>query len=178
MESLSVNGFVVHFLIELLTQNHFQDGKLHQHFPARAISISFRFVDTTFIENSPTAMSITSCGSVVVWSDVVAPIDAGNEADFASSSFRKEFVKSVKLTENPLQVIRSVDGFVMVSDVFGHIRFYDNQLKILFWCPTNDSIDSIVAISFDLHRKPVDSESDKRFSIRDFFVRKKILRRV
>lgn len=119
-------------------------------------------------------MSITSCGSVVVWSDVVA---VEHETDFASSSFRKEFIKSIKLTETPLQVIQSVDGFVVVSDVFGHIRFYDNQLKILFWCPTNDSIDSIVAISFDLKRKSDDSANDKSFSIRDFFVRKKILRR-
>lgn len=120
-------------------------------------------------------MSITSCGSVVMWSDVVA---AENESGFASSSYRKEFIKSIKLTEAPLQVIRSVDGFVVISDVFGHIRFYDNQLKILFWCPTNDSIDSIVAISFDLIRKLDESTNDKSLSIRDFFVRKEILRSI
>jgi hypothetical protein len=118
-------------------------------------------------------MSITTCGSVVVWSDVVSSSEAETKLDFASSSLRKEFIKSVKLTENPLQVIRSVDGFVMVSDVFGHIRFYDNQLKILFWCPTNDSIDSVIAISFDLNRKPLESEDDTSFSVRDFFVRKR-----
>jgi hypothetical protein len=106
-----------------------------------------------------------------VWNDVVASPDPENEPNFASSSFKKEFIKSVKLSGNPLQVIRSVDGFVMVSDVFGHIRFYDNQLKILFWCPSNDSIDSIVAISFDLKRKSVEDD-DKTFSMRDFFVRK------
>lgn len=160
-------------VLSLKFQFQFQDGKLHQHFPARAISISFRFVDTIFIENSHKAMSITSCGSVVVWSDVVDDEDDSN-CCIASTSLKKEFIKSVKLTENALQVIRSVDNFVMISDVSGHIRFYDKQLKILFWCPSHDSIDSIVAISFDLKRKLDEDEStnDKNFSIRDFFVRK------
>jgi hypothetical protein len=126
-------------------------------------------------------MSITTCGNVVVWSDVVASAEDVNDSNciISSTSFRKEFIKSVQLSENALQVIRSVDGFVMISDVSGHIRFYDKQLKILFWCPSHDSIDCIVAISFDLKRKPTEHESasDKNFSIRDFFVRKEILRR-
>lgn len=83
------------------------------------------------------------------------------------------------MSERELRVIKSVDGYVMISDALGHIRFYDEELKILFWCPSNDSIDSIVTISFDLKRKLEDDavELTKCFSIRDFFVRKYIVLR-
>lgn len=125
-------------------------------------------------------MSITSCGSVVVWSDVLTHPD--EDSDYigsdstSSSSFRKEFIKSVKVGEHVLQVIRSVDTYVMISDALGHIRFYDSDLKILFWCPSNESIDSVITISFDLMWKSNEPNqlNDKTFSIRDFFVRKKI----
>lgn len=125
-------------------------------------------------------MSITSCGSVIIWSDVVASSDDDLSCSSEATSLRKEFIKSFKLSENALQVIRSVDDFVMISDVYGQIRFYDKQLKILFWCPSHESIDFVVEISFDLKRKRRDeheSTNDKSFSMRDFFVRKEILRR-
>lgn len=122
-------------------------------------------------------MSITSCGSVVVWSDVLSSTEEVEEDVAVSSSFQKEFIKNVKLSEQPLRVIKSVDGYVMICDSVGRIRFFDKDLKILFWCPSNDLIDSVVSISFDLGRKPDEVEGGfpKTFSIRDFFVRKKIL---
>jgi hypothetical protein len=122
-------------------------------------------------------MSITSCGNVVTWSDVVVSFEDEEESNsiITSTSFKKEFIKSVKLSENSLRVIRSIDGFVMVSDVMGHIRFYDKELKILFWCPSNESIDSIITISFDLNRTLEFDDDEKTFSIRDFFVRKENL---
>lgn len=127
-------------------------------------------------------MSITSCGSVAVWSDVLTSTDVGEDSSCItmSTSFQKEYIKIIKLSESTLRVIRSIDGYVMVSDAVGHIRFYDKDLKILFWCPSHDSIDSIVTISFDLVRKPddinldADGASPTNFSIRDFFVRKKV----
>lgn len=66
----------------------------------------------------------------------------------------------------------------MISDAVGHIRFYDKELKILFWCPSHDSIDSVVTISFDLKRNLDELETtissastEKSFSMRDFLVR-------
>lgn len=78
-------------------------------------------------------------------------------------------------------VIRSIDGHVMICDNVGRIRFYDNDLKILFWCPSHDSIDSVITISFDLIWKVQDDDDvplvkdEKTFSVRDFFVRKEFL---
>lgn len=160
--------------------NFFQDRnsqKLQRHLPARAISISFQFVDSIFVENSQKAMSITSCGNVIIWSDTLTPPDIPDCITTATpmvSVFKKEFIKSVKVGEVALRVIKSVDGFVMISDILGHIRFYDGELKILFWCPSHDSIDSYITISFDLKwkRNKPDPSDDKTFSIRDFFVRK------
>lgn len=114
-------------------------------------------------------MSITSCGSVVIWSDALDT--SGDDSKCSTpTSLRKEFIKSVKLCENPLRIIRSVDGYVVLSDAHGHIRFYDPDLKILFWCPVHEAIDSVVTISFDLAAKPLGSASTN-FAIRDFFVR-------
>lgn len=145
--------------------------QLQPHFPARSISISFQFVDTIFIENSCKAVSITSCGSAVIWSDA-ADATSDDSKCTTSTSLKKEFIKSIKMCENPLRVIRSVDGYVVLSDAHGHIRFYDSDLKILFWCPVHDAIDSVVTISFDLSAKPLGSAS-ANFAIRDFLVRKK-----
>lgn len=150
-----------------------------RHFPARAISISFRFVDTIFVEESHKAMSASSCGSVVIWSDALASPEQDDDVR-PFKPIKKEFIKSLKLSEHSLKVIRSVDGYVMICDAVGQIRFYDKELKILFWCPSHESIDSIITVSFDLKRKSDDHEgadealpkSYKRVSVRDFFVRK------
>lgn len=123
-------------------------------------------------------MTISGCGSVVVWSDILTSAEDEQENPSlmrASTSLKKEFIKNVKLGDKALRVIRSIDGFVLISDIAGSIRFYDKDLKILFWCPSHESIDSIVTISFDLTRKGEHNEAspadDKSFSIRDFFVR-------
>lgn len=114
-------------------------------------------------------MSITSCGSVVIWSDALDTSGDDSKCTNAAS-LKKEFVKSVKMCENPMRVIRSVDGYVVLSDALGHIRFYDQDLKILFWCPVHDAIDSVVTITFDVSGKPGNASTS--ISIRDFFVRK------
>lgn len=119
-------------------------------------------------------MTISSSGSILVWSDVLVSADDDDVAS-RSSSFRKEFVKSVKVGDSALRVIRSVDGFVMVSDVTGQIRFYDKELIIVFWCPSHDSIDSVIAVEFNLKWPTLELAADKGFSsfpIRDFLVRK------
>lgn len=138
------------------------------HFPARSISISFHFVDTIFIENSHKAMSITKCGSAVIWSDVL--VEQKDEPHKISSSFKKENIKSIKLSDFGLVDIKSIDGYVMIADDSGQIRFYDDELKIVHWCPSYDA-DSIITISFDLVKPPNDENNNKQgFSIRDFLI--------
>lgn len=112
-------------------------------------------------------MSVTDCGSVAVW-----------ENSESRELHQKELLKSVKISEKPLRAIKSVDRVVVIADAHGHIKFYDEDLKITFWCPSHDSIDSIIAISFDLKPKAITSveedeseEINKRISVRNFFIR-------
>lgn len=116
------------------------------------------------------AMSITECGNVVVWKSY--------EGQFVH---QKELLKSVKICQNPLKVIKSVDSFVIIADALGHIRFYDEELRIVFWCPSYDSIDSITTLSFNLQPKPIktseeneqnNEEINNKIAVRDFFIRK------
>ena len=146
--------------------------KLLVHFPARSISITFEFNDTIFIEKSHNAISISECGCVIVWSDVLFCADGNSLEKFSGSSYRKEFIKSVKLSETPLRIISSVDNFVMICDELGHIRFYDQDLKIVFWTPAYSFTDSVVTIKFDLIAGESSEENLKqKFKVRHFFVR-------
>lgn len=84
------------------------------------------------------------------------------------NAYKKEFIKSIKLCENPLTVIKSIDQYIVTADSLGRIRFYDKDLKIVFWCPSHDFIDSVVTISFDMMEK---LNLDQEQTVRDFLLR-------
>lgn len=87
--------------------------------------------------------------------------------------FRKEFLKSIKLCESPLSVIKSIDKCIVIADFNGRIRFYDQELKILFWFPSNDFNEPIVTLSFDiLSSEKSDEDKQQMFRINDFLLRK------
>lgn len=146
---------------------------LEIHYPARAISIVLKFIDTIFVENSHKAISITECGSAVLWSDIV--VEHPNV--YLESSFKKEFIKCIKLRDHALCVVKSVDNTIVIADITGEIRFYDKELKIIFWCPNYD-LNSIITISFNLTPRDTSTTKDitsglnnsQSFLIRDFFV--------
>ncbi|KAG5677830.1 hypothetical protein PVAND_007554 [Polypedilum vanderplanki] len=143
--------------------------KLKRHFPTRSVSISFRFIDTVFIENSQSAVSITKCGSGVIWSNSIV-LEISSDVLMKKTnenSYKKEFIKSIKLCENPLTVIKSIDQYIVTADSMGRIRFYDKELKIVFWCPSHDFIDSVVTISFDMMEK---LNLDQEQTVRDFLL--------
>jgi hypothetical protein len=95
-------------------------------------------------------------------SDVAAKRNGGEH-------YKKEFIKSIKLCEHPLTVIKSIDDFIVVADALGKIRFYDKELKVVFWCPSYDFIDSVVAISFDMTGKL--NFDQEQTPVRDFLIR-------
>lgn len=145
-----------------------------RHFPTRSISISLRFVDTIFLENSMRAVSITKCGSAVIWSNSIV-LETQSDVMMRKSGaeqHKREFIKSIKLCENPLSVIKSFDDYIVIANAMGKISFYDKDLKILFWCPSHDFIDSIITISFDLTPKLNCDEVAQGQAVRDFLIRK------
>lgn len=160
------------------THNILKEHKLEVleiHYPARAISIVLKFIDTIFVENSHKSISITECGSAVIWSDIV--VEQPNVVCF-ESSYKKEFLKCIKLRDHALCVVKSVDNSIVIADITGEIRFYDKELKIIFWCP-NYQLNSIITISFNLTPRDTTSttkditsglNNSQSFLIRDFFV--------
>lgn len=62
------------------------------------------YKDTIFVENSCKAISITECGSAVIWSNLICKDNS------KASTFRKEQIKCVNLRGCPINVIKSVDG--------------------------------------------------------------------
>lgn len=135
--------------------------RINRHVPSRAISITFHYVESAFV-GSARVMTITKCGHVVIWE---------------GSSYKKELLKTVRVTNESLVSIRSIDSFIVIADTGGHIRFFDEELKIVFWCPSFDRIDSIKTISFNLEpRRAEDDESEdvknSKVSVRNFIVRK------
>lgn len=107
-----------------------------------------------------------------MWSNSIT-----SDSSVELSTYKKEFLKCVKLCDNPLKVIKSVDDSIVIADTHGHVRFYDKELKILFWFPSDESIDSVIAIEFDLN--PTEGEpqrilgTNQGFHIRNFLIRKK-----
>jgi hypothetical protein len=65
------------------------------------------YCHTIFIENLHKAVSITDCGYAVVWNDLVPEVPVNDKVSRAS--FKKELIKSIKLCDNPIRVIKSVD---------------------------------------------------------------------
>lgn len=86
----------------------FQDeNKLNIHYPARSISIVKNYGDTIFIEKCHRAISITDCGYAVIWNDLVPEVSING--NLPKGSFKKELIKSIKITDQSITVLKSVD---------------------------------------------------------------------
>jgi hypothetical protein len=101
-------------------------------------------------------------------------IESNDKNKCGTETYKREFIKSIKLCETPLTVIKSIDDCVVIADVRGRIRFYDRELKIIFWCPSHDFIDSVITISFDKSplRRSADDDTQSQHKVRDFLIRK------
>ncbi|XP_043281842.1 uncharacterized protein [Venturia canescens] len=87
-------------------------------------------------------MTVTSNGFVLVW-------DALNQdGKPTTNGVKKGFVKSVPLQKANLTCIEKHEEVIVIGNNSGRLYFYDNQLRLLYWCKDCD-FDSIVSISFD-----------------------------
>ncbi|KAB0794720.1 hypothetical protein PPYR_11559 [Photinus pyralis] len=64
----------------------------------------------------------------------------------------KIYVKAIKISKACITCVTSVDGLLMTGDVNGHLKFYDDAVRILFWCQ-NFTLPAITSISFNLERR-------------------------
>ncbi|XP_055546832.1 cilia- and flagella-associated protein 251-like isoform X2 [Wyeomyia smithii] len=95
--------------------------------------------DSVFVCDSPRAVSVTGAGMAIIWSDeqkVEAPI-------------KKQFLKYLHLKYASINVIRCCDQKLVTGDDDGEIRFYDSQMRILYWFKQEDP-EPIRTISFNI----------------------------
>ncbi|XP_069672269.1 cilia- and flagella-associated protein 251-like isoform X2 [Periplaneta americana] len=103
------------------------------------------FTDVTYLPGTHQVLNSTSNGYVLAWSDVpylqsFSPGSASNE---------KKCIKIIHLQKDSINVMCCVDNLVVTGNSRGHIRFYDKQLLLLYWCQSF-KLDSITGISFNL----------------------------
>ncbi|XP_046744933.1 cilia- and flagella-associated protein 251-like [Diprion similis] len=90
-----------------------------------------------------------SDGHILVWSDI-------RYREYLSTKRKpsnfKTHVKSLRLQSCEITAITSHENIVVVGNVLGHIKFYDNKLRLMFWCQ-KFALDRITAISFHLNSR-------------------------
>ncbi|XP_014616902.1 PREDICTED: WD repeat-containing protein 66-like [Polistes canadensis] len=135
------------------------------------------FNSSIFIRNTSDTLTattiefITFCfaGFVLVWNHVHTSEHATED-----TNLKKKHIKSIKLQTCSITVIINYEGMIVTGNSNGRITFYDNRLKILYWCQ-NQELESIRSISFDLSSTligpvKVISETESKIStIRIFF---------
>lgn len=75
--------------------------KLLPHIPER--SFMKVVVDTVYIQGTRKAVSITTTGHVIVWSDTIV------EDNYSTVTNEKEYIKTIKLSGAPLTAVENFD---------------------------------------------------------------------
>ncbi|KAK9722521.1 WD domain, G-beta repeat [Popillia japonica] len=90
-----------------------------------------KITDCTYIEDCHECIAVTTQGYALVFGNslYVTPYQEGDILDN-----RKYYVKMVRIATANIKCVTYVDGLIATGDVRGYIKFYDKQLKILYWC--------------------------------------------
>ncbi|XP_047368244.1 cilia- and flagella-associated protein 251-like [Vespa velutina] len=102
---------------------------------------------SVFITKTSNTLTATTTGFVLVWSHVYTV-----EHTVEDTNFKKKHIKSIKLQTCNITVILNYEGMIVTGNSNGRINFYDNELKLLYWCQ-NRELECIRSISFDLCSK-------------------------
>ncbi|KAM8886447.1 cilia- and flagella-associated protein 251 isoform 2-T4 [Spinachia spinachia] len=84
----------------------------------------------------PWILTVTAATQIVVW-DVMK--------DVAPNKSRP--ITAIRLQNDPITVLSVTDRFTVTGDTQGHIKFYNEEFKLLTWY-TDFNLDAIVSISF------------------------------
>ncbi|XP_055636324.1 cilia- and flagella-associated protein 251-like isoform X2 [Toxorhynchites rutilus septentrionalis] len=95
--------------------------------------------DSVFVDDTPRAVSVTGAGMAIVW----------NDDDKIDGPVKKQFLKYLHLKYASINVIRSCDQKLITGDDDGEVRFYDNQMRILYWFKQEDP-EPVRTISFNI----------------------------
>ncbi|XP_063697731.1 cilia- and flagella-associated protein 251-like [Culicoides brevitarsis] len=100
-------------------------SKLKVHIPERGFMNCIN--DAMYMPKTRRVASITNAGQIMLWSDIFPD---ENETEICND---KEFVKVVKVSGVSLTAIECVDDVIMVGDECGELRFYDKDLRLIYY---------------------------------------------
>ncbi|KAL4223798.1 Cilia- and flagella-associated protein 251 [Mactra antiquata] len=136
-----------------------------------------RYSQSIFQRNSSRALTATSIGNLVVW-DNNKPV---TKVVSSEPSANKKALKIIRLQDRGISVITTTDRYIVVGDVAGHVKFFDQSLKLVHWYQ-DLNLGPVAAISFAFNPEflgiaregtnyPPDATIQARqFVIRDFVV--------
>ncbi|KAK6306381.1 hypothetical protein J4Q44_G00233060 [Coregonus suidteri] len=113
------------------------------------------------------ALSATSAGNLVLW-DMV-------RASSNSRPLIRRAIKLIPLQKDGITVLTLTDSFIVTGDTLGHVKFYDENFKLISWY-SEFNLDPITSISFSKEVPPNSSQGfledctleAKMFVIRNF----------
>ncbi|ESO91649.1 hypothetical protein LOTGIDRAFT_191347 [Lottia gigantea] len=135
------------------------------------------YSQSIFQSNSSRALTGTSIGNLVVW-DNNKPL---TKVVTTEQSADKKALKIIKLQERGINVLTTTDKYIVVGDMAGHVKFFDQTLKLIYWYQ-DFHLGPITSVSFSHVPEfiPAASEgtnypgdatiSAKKFVIKDFVV--------
>ncbi|CAG5011460.1 unnamed protein product [Parnassius apollo] len=99
----------------------------------------------TFVKETSQILVGTKRGNVLVYgytAEYQENVDASNTDDL-------KFVKGLRVEQKRINVLKNVDGVIVTGNNAGEIRFYDPQLKLLYWIH-GFTVDCVKGLSFNL----------------------------
>merc|ERR1719277_1476647 len=136
-----------------------------------------RYSQSIFQIGIARALTATSIGNLVVW-DNNKPLskfmDVNQSAD-------KKPLKIIKVHDKGINVLTTTDKYIVLGDTAGHVKFFDQGLRLIFWYVDFNS-GPCTAISFahmpdfspvpleDQHFPSDATKQAKPFVVRDFVV--------
>ncbi|KAM9360669.1 cilia- and flagella-associated protein 251 [Symphorus nematophorus] len=122
--------------------------KLHKTVPSgsdatdtsQAVNITGRSLSlSAFQWRKPQVLTVTAAGTLVVW-DVMEDLAA-------NQSPPKDTIQLFYFQDDPITILTVTDSFIVTGDTLGHIKFYDEEFKLLTLFD-DLGLDAVVSISF------------------------------
>ncbi|KAL6465789.1 hypothetical protein MHYP_G00259220 [Metynnis hypsauchen] len=98
-----------------------------------------RLSQSVFHSGGVQAFSVTMAGNLVLWDVLKGSATHQNKAMKAT--------KLIPLQKNGITVLTLCDSFIVTGDLKGHIRFYDENFKLINWY-SEFNLEAIASISF------------------------------
>ncbi|XP_059176207.1 cilia- and flagella-associated protein 251-like isoform X2 [Physella acuta] len=136
-----------------------------------------RYSQSMFQIGIARALTATSIGNLVVWDNnrpLSKIMDVNQSAD-------KKPLKIIKVHDKGINVLTNTDNYIVIGDTAGHIKFYDQGLRLIYWYQEFHSgsctsisfahMPDFVPVATEGSKYPSDATKQaKPFVIRDFIV--------